>query len=152
MQDASVSWSAAHILSFIRFIVAATCFTLPGLAHYFQDQKRHMVLTSVPFGPFFELSFPVTLLQDPVFVSVWPRQWAMYKALEIFRFEVSEQHLYLTMLLFTDIISALIATLHRWMHSHQVRCLVIGSAVSWLQTPCSLTGSGRPSLVSSTFG
>ncbi len=83
MQDASVSWSTVHILSFVRFIVAVTCFTLPGLAHYFQDQKRHMVLTSVPFGPFFELSFPVALLQDPVFVSVWPRQRLMYNVTEL---------------------------------------------------------------------
>ncbi len=57
LQDVSVSWSAVHILLFVRFIMAATCYTPPGLAHYFQDQERHMELTLSRSAPSLSLAY-----------------------------------------------------------------------------------------------
>lgn len=129
----SASWCTGHILSFVRFTVAATfSLSLPGLSPYFQDQEHQMVLNSLPFGSFFELSYRAALLQDALFASMWPGQWAMYKAIEIFKFDVSEDYFYMTIVLFTDLLGALISTLNHWMPVHQVQCLIIGSAITVL--------------------
>ncbi|CAL8469016.1 g8557 [Coccomyxa elongata] len=69
------------------------------------------------------------LLQNPLFASRWPREWAVYRSLEISKFAISDEHAYLTVCLFGEMVSALVATLHRWMPSHQVQCVFIGSDV-----------------------
>ena len=89
-----------------------------------------MVLTHLPLGSFVEMIVTAALREDPFCASDWPRECAMYRALELSAFDVSAQHCIMTGLLFKEVIGALVATLNCRMAYHQVQALIITSEVT----------------------
>ena len=78
-----------------------------------------MVLTAVSLGPFYELSYHAALFQDTLFCLCVAWRVGHVQSFGDFLVGVSNEYTYLTIVLFTDTLAALIATLHHWMPSHK---------------------------------
>lgn len=125
MDMVSDTWTATHTIAFVRLAVASLfTFALPYLTRFYITGEE-LDLPDVPFARCVEMSLRAGVFQDPRFVCVWPVQWAMSRAVVIYKFAVSAVRVDISLELFEAAIGSLTETLHHNLGSHIVQSIVV---------------------------